>query len=56
VIKRLHPNVDTFVKTLRQRSELGNEVPTPLAFDAHLDAIRKSHAQASETLDMVAEL
>ena len=39
MIKRLHPNVDTFVKTLRQRSELGNEVPTPLAFDAHLDAM-----------------
>jgi glutathione S-transferase len=54
--ERLHPNVATFVKTLRERPEFGKEVATPPEFDAHLDATRKAHAQAGKTLEMVAGL
>lgn len=53
---RLHPRVDSFLKSLRARHEFAREIATSPEFQSRLLATHKAQLQAGKTLEMVAGL
>jgi len=53
-LARLHPRVNAWVETLRARPEFSKEVAMPPEAVQRLDATRRAHAQAGQSLEQVA--
>jgi glutathione S-transferase len=53
-LARLHPRVNAWVEKLRARPEFAKEIATPPQVMERIEATRKAHAQAGQSLEMVA--
>ena len=54
--RRLHPRLESFLKSLRARPEFAKEIETSSDFDARLKATREHQQQMGQTLESVAGL
>jgi glutathione S-transferase len=53
-LARLHPHVNAWVEKLRERAEFAKEIAMPPEAVARLEATRKAHAAAGQSMEQVA--